>query len=125
MTTLFNQAHTVAVPRVRPTSPPRSLLAAIVVAAALFGIVGATAATARADADTGGNYLGALSSNGITFASGQAAIAAGRQVCDALDQGKQASDVANQVMTQSSLDGFHAGFFVGASIAAMCPRHSQ
>jgi hypothetical protein len=29
------------------------------------------------------------------------------------------------VMAQSDLDGYHAGFFVGASIAAFCPRHSQ
>jgi hypothetical protein len=71
------------------------------------------------------NFHGALSSRGITFASRQAATAAGREVCDELDQGRQASDVANNVMTQSGLDGYHAGFFVGASIAAFCPRHSQ
>jgi hypothetical protein len=29
------------------------------------------------------------------------------------------------VMTQTDLDGYHAGFFVGVSIAAFCPRHSQ
>jgi hypothetical protein len=27
-------------------------------------------------------------------------------------------------MQQSGLDGYHAGFFVGVSIAAFCPRHT-
>jgi Protein of unknown function (DUF732) len=130
MTTLFTQAPTaVATPQAHFASPLRSLLAGLVLAVALIGVVvGQTAPTARADADSSSNssnFLGALTSKGITFGSGQAAVAAGHQVCDELDQSKQASDVANEVMTQSNLDGYHAGFFVGASIAAMCPRHSQ
>ena len=129
MTTLFSQAPTaVATPQAHSASPLRSLLASLVLAIALIGVVGQTAPTAHADADNSSNssnFLGALTSKGITFGSGQAAVAAGHQVCDELDQGKQASDVANEVMTQSNLDGYHAGFFVGASIAAMCPRHSQ
>jgi hypothetical protein len=27
------------------------------------------------------------------------------------------------VMTNSNLDGYRAGFFIGASIAAYCPRY--
>ena len=126
MTSLFTQAPTaVATPRVRSSSPLRSLLAGLVLAATLLGVVAEAAPAARADADTSTTFLSALTSRGITFGSRQAAIAAGREVCDELDQGKQASDVANTVMTQTNLDGYHAGFFVGASIAAMCPRHSQ
>lgn len=126
MTFLFTQAPAaVATSRVRPPSPLRSLLAGLVLTVALLGVVAETAPTAHADADNGSNFLGALTSRGITFGSGQAAIAAAHEVCDELDQGKQASDVANNVMAQSNLDGYHAGFFVGASIAAMCPRHSQ
>jgi hypothetical protein len=126
MTSLFTQAPTaVATPRVRSSSPLRSLLAGLVLAGALLGVAAEAAPAARADADTSSTFLSALTSRGITFGSRQAAIAAGREVCDELDQGKQASDVANTVMTQSNLDGYHAGFFVGASIAAMCPRHSQ
>ena len=129
MTTLFTQAPTaVGTPQAHSASPLRSLVAGLILASALFGVVAQTAPTAHADADTGStssNFLGALTSKGITFGSGQAAIAAAHQVCAELDQGKQASDVANEVMTQTNLDGYHAGFFVGASIAAMCPRHSQ
>ena len=126
MTSLFTKAaFAVATPQVHSPSPLRSLLAGLVLAGALFSVVGVAAPTAHADAVDRSNFLGALSSRGITFASGQAAIVAGREVCDELDQGRQASDVANDVMTLTNLDGYHAGFFVGVSIAAFCPRHSQ
>jgi hypothetical protein len=127
MTFLFNGAPAaVATAQVRSPSPLRALLAGLVLAAALLSVVAVAAPTAYADAAVDhSNFLGALSSRGITFASGQGAIVAGHEVCDELDQGKQASDVANNVMTESNLDGYHAGFFVGVSIAAFCPRHNQ
>jgi Protein of unknown function (DUF732) len=126
MTSLFTEAPAaVATPQVRSPSPLRSLMAGLVLAVALLSAVGVAAPTAHADADDSSNFPGALSSRGITFASKQAAIVAGQEVCDELDQGRQASDVANEVMKQTNLDGYHAGFFVGVSIAAFCPRHSQ
>jgi hypothetical protein len=127
MTPLFNVAPAaVATPEVRSPSPLRPLMAGLVLALAPLSVVGVAAPTAHADyAVDSSNFHSALSSRGITFASRQAATAAGHEVCDELDQGKQASDVANNVMAQSDLDGYHAGFFVGASIAAFCPHHSQ
>jgi hypothetical protein len=95
-----------------------------VLAVALLGLVAVAGPAAHADA-VDSNFLGAIGSKGITFASGQSAIVAGHEVCDELDQGKQATDVANDVMAQTNLDGYHAGFFVGVSIAAFCPRHTQ
>jgi hypothetical protein len=126
-TSVFTEASAaVATPQVRSPSPLRSLLTGLVLAFALLGLVAVAAPTAHADyAVDSSNFLGALTSKGITFASRQSAIAAGHEVCDELDQGKQASDVGNDVMTQTNLDGYHAGFFVGVSIAAFCPRHSQ
>jgi hypothetical protein len=125
MTSLINEAA-VATPQVRSPRPLRALVAGLVLAVAPLSAMGVAAPTAHADdALASSNFLGALSSRGITFAARQAAIAAGHEVCDELDQGKQASDVANNVMTQTDLDGYHAGFFVGVSIAAFCPRHSQ
>jgi hypothetical protein len=100
----------------------RSLLASLVLAVALFSAVGLVVPTAHADA-VDGNFINALGSRGITFANPQAAIVAAHEVCDELDSGRASSDVANDVMQQSSLDGYHAGFFVGVSIAAFCPRH--
>ena len=126
MTSLFTYAPAaVATPQVRLSSPLRSLFAGLILAVALPGVAAETAPAAHADADNTSNFLGALTSRGITYGSSQAAMAAAHEVCDELDQGKQVTDVANDVMAQSNLDGYHAGFFVGASIAAMCPRHSQ
>ncbi len=85
-------------------------------------VMAITAPSAHADA-VDSSFLNALQSKQITFASGQAAVIAGHQVCDALDGGQAAGDVANNVMQQSGLDAYHAGFFVGVSIAAFCPRH--
>ncbi|BBX47110.1 hypothetical protein GCM10009641_13090 [Mycobacterium cookii] len=125
MTTHFAQAPTTVVARERhSSSPPRSLLAGLVLAVALLGVVAEAIPTAHADADDS-NFVNALTSKGITYGSPQAALSAAHEVCSELDQGRQASDVANDVMTRSSLDGYHAGFFVGVSIAAMCPRHSR
>jgi hypothetical protein len=126
MTSLFAQAPAeVGVPRRHFLSPLRSILTGLVLAAALVGVMGQLAPAAYADADNSGNFLGALTARGISFTSGPAAIAAGHEVCSELDQGKQASDVANEAMAQTNLDGYHAGFFVGASIAAICPRHMR
>ena len=127
MTSLFTEAAAaVATPQVRSPSPLRSPLAGVVLAVALLGLVAVAAPTAHADAAVdSGKFLGALSSRDITFTSRQAAIVAGHEVCDELDQGKQASDVGNEVMTQTNLDGYHSGFFVGVSIAAFCPTHNQ
>jgi hypothetical protein len=110
--------------RVHSPNPVRSLLAVTFLVAVLCSGVGVAAPPAHADA-VDNNFLAALSAKGINFASGQNAIVAGHQVCDELDQGRQASDVANDIMNQTNLDGYHAGFFVGVSIAAFCPRHSQ
>jgi hypothetical protein len=101
----------------------RSLASELVLLVALLGLTGVVAPRAHADA-VDNNFLNALASRGITFSSGQAAIVAAHEVCDELDGGRASSDVANDVMQQSSLDGYHAGFFVGVSIAAFCPRHS-
>ena len=127
MTSLINEAPAaVATSQVRSPRPLRSLVAGLVLAVAPLSVMGVVAPTAHADyAVESSDFLGALSSRGITFTARQAAIAAGHEVCDELDQGRQASDVANNVMTQTDLDGYHAGFFVGVSIAAFCPRHSQ
>jgi Protein of unknown function (DUF732) len=116
---------TIPFTEVRPPSPIRSLMAGFVLGFALLGVAAQATPIARADADAGANFLGALSAKGISYASNGAAIAAGHEVCAELDQGRQAGDVANDVMARSNLDGYHAGYFIGASIAAMCPRHNQ
>ena len=107
----------------RSPKPVRSILTSLALVLAPLGVMAIAAPSAHADA-VDSNFLNALQAKGITFASGQAAIIAGHQVCDGLDGGQASSDVANSIMQQSGLDGYHAGFFVGVSIAAFCPRHA-
>lgn len=111
-----------AITQVRSSRDVRSLLTGPVLVAALCSLAGIAAPAARADA-VDDHFLTAAKAHGITFASPQAAIMAGHQVCDELDSGRQKSDVANDVSGSSNLDGYHSGFFVGLSIAAYCPRH--
>jgi hypothetical protein len=123
-TSLFTDVSAAVATQGRSPSPLRSLLTGLVLAFAVLGVAAVATPAAHADyAVDSGSFLGALKSRGITFTSQQAAIAAGHEVCDELGQGKQTSDVANNVMTLSNLDGYHAGFFIGASIAAFCPAH--
>jgi hypothetical protein len=98
-------------------------IARIVVLAALAPL-GATAAVAHAD--TGDDaFLAALTTKGIHFGSPDKALIAGHEVCDELDTGRTVNQVASTVMSNSSLDGYHAGFFVGASIRAYCPKYAS
>ena len=108
----------------RSYSAARSVMAGLVPVVALVGLVGLAAPTAYADA-VDNNFLAALKAKSINVESAQKAIIAGHTVCDQLDLGRQPSDVANDVSKNSNLDGYHAGYFVGVSIAAFCPRHAQ
>lgn len=100
-------------------SPPALLLAG-----ALLCLAGAAAPTAHADA-TDDAFLAALRSKGITYGSPESAIVAAHEVCDELDLGRQKVDIANNVMRNSNLDAYHAGYFVGVSIRAYCPNYAS
>ena len=110
--------------RGRSPGPVRSLLASLVLVVAPLSLAAVATPTAHADAIDNA-FLLAVKAKGINFASPQGAIIAGHEVCDELDLGRQTSDVATDVTKNSNLDGYHAGFFVGASVAAFCPRHAQ
>lgn len=80
------------------------------------------AAPSRADT-IDQKFLAELRSQGIMdHISNDHAIEAARLVCFELDNGKSPTDVASEVLNSSSMPAFHAGFFVGASIDAYCPR---
>jgi len=89
---------------------------------ALLGLTVSAAPAARADA-VDNAFVAAVKLKGIQFGSPQDAIVAGHEVCDELDLGKQKSDIATEVMSNSNLDGYRAGYFIGASVAAYCPRY--
>lgn len=70
-------------------------------------------------------FLAALDSHGIQYANPQWAISGAYLVCGELDAGAQPQAIATQIEQNSNLDDWHAGFFIGASIAAYCPEHLQ
>ena len=105
----------------------RLLVAGSSLVLALISLVGIAAPAARADTvdAVDGKFLAALKSKGINFESPQVAIISGHEVCDELNLGRQSSDVAAEVTKNSNLDSYTAGYFVGVSVAAFCPRHSS
>ena len=82
------------------------------------------ASTAHADAADDA-FVGALTSKGIKFGSPEKALIAAHEVCDELGNGKTPAQVASAVQGNSDLDGYHAGYFVGASIRAYCPKYAS
>lgn len=96
--------------------------ARVVLVVTLLAPVGVAVSTAHAD-DNDEKFLAALRAQNIKYASPEAAIAAGRLVCSKLDQGETPTQVAYDVMNSDNLDGFHAGYFVGASIGKFCPKY--
>ena len=103
-------------------APTRALAYGFGLVVALLGLAAAGIGPARADA-VDDKFLAAIKSHGINFDSSQQAIIAGHQVCDELDLGRQKPDVAQEVMQNSNLDSYKAGYLVGVSIAAFCPRN--
>jgi Protein of unknown function (DUF732) len=109
----------------RSRAPGQALLVwfALLPVAALGAIV-AAAPIARADA-TDDTFVSALTAKGIHFGSPEKAVIAGHEVCDELGNGKSTAQVASTVQGNSGMDGYHAGFFVGASIRAYCPQYAS
>ncbi len=93
----------------------------VVPAIGLLGVPGA-APTAHASAADDA-FLAALTAKGINYESPETAIRSGHLVCQELESGESPQQVANDVMTNSHLDGYHAGYFVGVSIRAYCPKY--
>ncbi len=97
------------------------LAAGVAPAAGLLGALGAAPAVHATATDDA--FLAALTAKGINYESPETAIRSGHLVCQELDSGIAAQQVANDVMTNGHLDGYHAGYFVGVSIRAYCPKY--
>jgi hypothetical protein len=110
--------------RNRATGGAPAVWAARLVLVAALGALAVAAPIAHADA-TDDAFLGALTSKGIHFGSPTKALVAGHEACDELDNGKSPTQVASTVQSNSDMDGYHAGFFVGAAIKAYCPQFAS
>lgn len=110
--------------QIRKPVRARSLLAIGV--APLAGLLGALAASATANATSADDaFLAALKAKGINYESPDTAVNSGHTVCHELDMGQTPEQVANNVLSSSSLDSYHAGYFVGVSIKAYCPKYAD
>lgn len=98
---------------------PNPRLAALIAAAALLT---APAPPACADANDDA-FLRALQAKDIHYPSPEAAIAAAHEVCNELRRGAAPRQVASDMIGNGRLDGYHAGYFVGASIRAYRLRY--
>jgi Protein of unknown function (DUF732) len=100
----------------------------LVVIASLAAAVAAGAGPANADPVSGGpnpdaSFLAALSNAGISYNSGPEAVAAGKKVCEWLDEGQKRSDVIKTV--ESGNPGFGmsgAATFTTLAEHAYCPQ---
>lgn len=109
--------------QIRKPGRARSFLA--IGAVPVAGLLGAMTAPATAHATSADDaFLSALKAKGINYESPDAAINSGHTVCHELDSGQKPEDVANNVLSSSSLDSYHAGYFVGVSIKAYCPKYT-
>ena len=89
--------------------------------AALAILLGGTYGTTACDQ----RFLDVLHSHGIAFLSPEWAIWDAHEVCVNLENGVAPETIAENVEQQSGMDGWHSGFFVGASIAAYCPQWAR
>jgi Protein of unknown function (DUF732) len=110
--------------RLRVSRPSLGVWTALLVLVAAFSSLAAAAPIAHADAADDA-FLVALTAKGIHFGSPEKAFIAGHEVCDELDTGKSPAQVASTIQSNSNMDGYHAGFFVGAAIKAYCPQHAS
>jgi Protein of unknown function (DUF732) len=95
----------------------------VAVAVALIGPLGA-ASTAHADSNDN-KFLAAMKSEGITdHVSSQHAIDAAHAVCQKLDGGETPTQVATDVLNNSTMPAYQSGYFVGASIDAYCTQYA-
>jgi hypothetical protein len=70
-------------------------------------------------------FIAALQSRDIHYQSPESAIVAAHEVCAELDNGQPKSQVAQNVIDQTDLDPYHAGYFVGASVGAYCSQYAS
>lgn len=100
-------------------------LVGVVCLATTVALPGALGAIASAHADTvDDKFLADLQAEGIDdHVSAEHAVKGAHVVCQKLDSGMTAAQVAFDVLDSSSMPGYHSGFFVGAAIDAYCPQY--
>ena len=76
---------------------------------------------AQADEDS---LVWAIDQEGIQYTTPQKLVQAGHAVCMLMDNGSAQRGAIRVVQDNSSMITYEAGYFVGASIGALCPEYS-
>ncbi len=96
------------------------------VAAGLIAGAAAFAAPAHADTTTTDDFLGALSSAGITNVDPSQAVELGQSVCPLLaDRSQNTADIASTVADRLGRPLGPATMFTGIAVSFFCPRAVQ
>ncbi|WP_425518466.1 DUF732 domain-containing protein [Mycobacterium spongiae] len=94
------------------------------VGASAIGLAVATAGTASANT-TDEEFLAQMRAIGVSFSSPQAAGQQGQQVCGELAAGKNGTDIAEEVLSQTDLTAKQAAYFVVDATRAYCPEYAS
>jgi hypothetical protein len=102
----------------------RPLIALASLAVVIGGAAPAHADPGTADSGADASFLAALRQAGITYNSGDTAVAAAKAACGLIDQGQPQIDVVKQVTEQNpgfTISG--AAKFTAIAASAYCPQH--
>lgn len=93
---------------------------------AALGAAAALLLPAPASADGADDaFIAALQQHGIAYTNRDATAAAGRGVCDWLDQGLSPAVIILTVRKRTNLSAHTAAYFFGAAVTSYCPQYSS
>jgi Protein of unknown function (DUF732) len=94
------------------------------IAGAMLGLAALLAAGAANAGAADDQFLAALHQQGISFGDTQSAINVARQVCDALGQGMEPSEISQQLVSHNPrIDRQSALFIAVDSAQSYCPQY--
>ncbi|OMC57426.1 hypothetical protein A5747_03420 [Mycobacterium sp. IS-836] len=77
-----------------------------------------------ADAGTDKAFLAELQQAGLTYQDPNSAVAAGKSVCQLVDEGKSAAEIITELRNRNpSFQGTSAAKFTALAAAAYCPQY--
>lgn len=94
----------------------------IAVAASAFAVAAAAFAGAGTNDEA---FIAKIKDAGVTFSSPEAAVRQGHQVCRELAGGKDDTEVAADILSQTGLTSAQATYFVAAASNTYCPQYAR
>lgn len=70
-------------------------------------------------------FIAVLDEQGIAYPDRETAVGAAEEVCGLFDEGNSFVQVLEVVSSETGMDAYKSGFFMGASVAAYCPEYTD